>query len=87
MSEQTRIFKGSLGWILLSFIGFFVLPTMTLHYGITDSTSEEIYEAMGWTQFNLSWIRLVRYSLCQYFLIYFNIAGNTNKEKLNFLLL
>ncbi len=56
MSEQTRIFKGSLGWILLSFIGFFVLPTMTLHYGITDSTSEEIYEAMGWTQFNLSWI-------------------------------
>ncbi|WP_249962336.1 ABC transporter permease [Histophilus somni] len=56
MSEQTRIFKGSLGWILLSFIGFFVLPTMTLHYGITDSTSEEIYDAMGWTQFNLSWL-------------------------------
>lgn len=56
MSEQTRIFKGSLGWILLSFIGFFVLPTMTLHYGITDSTSEEIYDAMGWTKFNLSWI-------------------------------
>ncbi|WP_075321179.1 ABC transporter permease [Histophilus somni] len=56
MSEQTRIFKGSLGWILLSFIGFFVLPTMTLHYGITDSTSEEIYDAMGWTKFNLSWL-------------------------------
>ncbi|MDD0824188.1 iron ABC transporter permease [Mannheimia sp. AT1] len=55
MREQTQILKGNIIWIFLSFIGFIILPTMTLHYGITDSTADEIYAAMGWSKPNLSW--------------------------------
>lgn len=56
MKEQTQIFKSNLLWVLLSLIGFICLPTMTLHYGITDSTTDEIYNAMGWSTPNISWL-------------------------------
>lgn len=56
MRKQTHFFNGSAFWILCAVIGFFCLPSMALYYGIMESTSDELYAAMGWSGFNLSWI-------------------------------
>ena len=56
MRKQTHFFNGSAFWILCAVIGFFCLPSMALYYGIMESTSDELYTAMGWSGFNLSWI-------------------------------
>lgn len=56
MRKQTHFFNGSAFWILCAVIGFFCLPSMALYYGIIESTSDELYAAMGWSGFNLSWI-------------------------------
>ncbi|TCJ93954.1 iron(III) transport system permease protein [Volucribacter psittacicida] len=50
------IFNAHLFWIILALLGFIFLPSMALHYGFMESTSEEIYQAMGWSSFNLSWL-------------------------------
>lgn len=85
MSEQTQIFKSNLVWILLSFIGFIVLPTMTLHYGITDSTAEEIYEAMGWSKLNLSWIWFSSLLVVPILSYLFKNEGEQKQGKVEFL--
>ena len=54
MRKQTHFFNGSAFWILCAVIGFFCLPSMALYYGIMESTSDELYAAMGWSGFNLS---------------------------------
>ncbi|OOR99373.1 iron ABC transporter permease [Canicola haemoglobinophilus] len=56
MRKQIKLFNSSIFWILLALLGFACLPSNALYYGLFDSTTEEILEAMGWFQPNLSWI-------------------------------
>ncbi|MFZ7197960.1 ABC transporter permease [Avibacterium avium] len=55
MNKLAQMFNSSLFWILLALLGFICLPSMALYYGLAESTPDEIYEAMGWASFNLSW--------------------------------
>lgn len=55
MQKLVRMLNGSLFWILLALLGFICLPSTALYYGLVESTPDEIYEAMGWASFNLSW--------------------------------
>lgn len=56
MNKRVPVFDNSLFWILLAFLGFLCLPSTALHYGLTDSTPDEIFNAMGWSNLNLSWL-------------------------------
>ncbi len=42
-------------WVLFALLGFALLPSKALDYGLWDSTSDEMLEAMGWYNLNLSW--------------------------------
>lgn len=55
--EQKKIFSfnSSMLWVLLALLGFALLPSKALDYGLWESTSDELLEAMGWYNFNLSW--------------------------------
>ncbi|MDY4479526.1 MAG: iron ABC transporter permease [[Pasteurella] aerogenes] len=55
MRKQIQLFQSSFFWILLAIIGFACLPSNALYYGLFDSTSDEIWDAMGWSAPNLSW--------------------------------
>ena len=55
MRKQIQLFQSSFFWILLAAIGFACLPSNALYYGLFDSTSDEIWDAMGWSAPNLSW--------------------------------
>ncbi|OOF68247.1 ABC transporter permease [Rodentibacter caecimuris] len=55
MKTQVIFFSRNLFWILLAFLGFICLPSMALYYGLQESTADEIYSAMGWSSFNISW--------------------------------
>ncbi|XYU82298.1 ABC transporter permease [Pasteurella multocida] len=41
--------------MLFALLGFALLPSKALDYGLWDSTSDEMLEAMGWYNLNLSW--------------------------------
>ncbi|MBN6709910.1 iron ABC transporter permease [Haemophilus haemoglobinophilus] len=56
MRKQLPLFNSSIFWILLALVGFACLPSNALYYGLFDSTSDEILEAMGWIEPNLSWL-------------------------------
>ncbi len=43
-------------WIILALIAFLILPSKALDYGIFDSSSDEIFAAMGWSSANLAWL-------------------------------
>ncbi|MGK9175302.1 iron ABC transporter permease [Yokenella regensburgei] len=43
-------------WVLLGWLAFALLPSWSLDYGLTDSTSDEIFAAYGWSHFNVSWL-------------------------------
>lgn len=47
--------KFILFWLILPLIAFALLPAQALHYGLFNSTQEEILAAMGWSTANLSW--------------------------------
>ncbi|MGC6360040.1 ABC transporter permease [Bisgaard Taxon 45] len=55
--EQKKAFtlNTTLIWVLLALLGFALLPSKALDYGLWDSTSDEMLEAMGWYNLNLSW--------------------------------
>ncbi|MCK3658806.1 iron ABC transporter permease [Pasteurellaceae bacterium Pebbles2] len=55
MKKHTQIFNQSLFWIALAWLAFFCFPTSALYYGLKESTTDEILEAMGWANFNISW--------------------------------
>lgn len=42
-------------WIFSLLCAFVLLPSFSLDYGLFQSTSDEFYEAMGWSGYNLSW--------------------------------
>lgn len=50
------LFNTPLFWVLLALLGFCCLPSSALYYGIFESTSDEIWDAMGWSKPNISWI-------------------------------
>ncbi len=43
-------------WVLLGWLAFALLPSWSLDYGLTDSTSDEILAAYGWSHLNVSWL-------------------------------
>ena len=43
-------------WVLLGWLAFALLPSWSLDYGLMESTSEEILEAYGWSNVNVSWL-------------------------------
>ncbi|WP_130835284.1 ABC transporter permease [[Erwinia] mediterraneensis] len=43
-------------WVLLGWLGFALLPSWSLDYSLLESTREEIIDAYGWSQFNISWL-------------------------------
>lgn len=52
---QNFSFSRPLVWILIGLLGFTLLPSRALDYGLFDSTTDEIWQAMGWSSFNISW--------------------------------
>ncbi|MGV6988928.1 ABC transporter permease [Testudinibacter sp. P80/BLE/0925] len=54
--KKQQIFNSNMFWVALAMLGFILLPTMALDYGIMESTSDEIFSAMGWSTPNLSWV-------------------------------
>ncbi|HDR1039635.1 TPA: iron ABC transporter permease [Pasteurella multocida] len=53
--KNTFTFSTPLIWVLFALLGFALLPSKALDYGLWDSTSDEMLEAMGWYNLNLSW--------------------------------
>ncbi|HHE3575958.1 iron ABC transporter permease [Pasteurella multocida] len=53
--KNTFTFSTPLICVLFALLGFALLPSKALDYGLWDSTSDEMLEAMGWYNLNLSW--------------------------------
>ncbi|HDR1092418.1 TPA: iron ABC transporter permease [Pasteurella multocida] len=53
--KNTFTFSTPLIRVLFALLGFALLPSKALDYGLWDSTSDEMLEAMGWYNLNLSW--------------------------------
>ncbi|MBA5761495.1 iron ABC transporter permease [Vibrio sp. 404] len=43
-------------WVVSLVVAFILLPVFALDYGLLDSTSDEFRAAMGWSNFNISWL-------------------------------
>ena len=54
--QNISFFNRPLFWIILAFIGFALLPSKALDYGLFESTSDELMDAMGWSSVNLTWL-------------------------------
>lgn len=52
---SVSFFTRPLFWVLFALLGFLMLPSKALDYGLFESTSDEIWQAMGWSSTNLSW--------------------------------
>ena len=55
-SAKLSITNSTIFWLILTLIAFVILPSKALDYGLLESSSDEFYEAMGWSSVNLSWI-------------------------------
>lgn len=53
---SVSFFTRPLFWVLFALLGFLILPSKALDYGLFESTSDEIWQAMGWSSTNLSWV-------------------------------
>lgn len=51
----TSFFSRPPFWVLLALLAFGVLPSQALDYGLFDSSTDEILQAMGWSSLNLTW--------------------------------
>lgn len=65
--------------VMLAIVGWAILPVRALDYGLFESTRKEILNAMGWINFNLSWIWLA--SLGLYFLPQKALPKSLNRQK------
>lgn len=54
--QNISFFNRPLFWIILAFVGFALLPSKALDYGLFESTSDELMDAMGWSSINLTWL-------------------------------
>ncbi|MGY4677333.1 ABC transporter permease [Pasteurella sp. P03HT] len=81
--EQKKLFSfhSPLLWVLLALLGFALLPSKALDYGLWDSTSDELIEAMGWYNINLSWAWFLP-MLAFPFLTFFAPQSNTQRAKI-----
>ncbi|HDV7284022.1 ABC transporter permease [Mannheimia glucosida] len=52
---QNFSFSRPLVWVLIGLLGFLLLPSKALDYGLFDSTSDELLAAMGWSSINITW--------------------------------
>lgn len=52
---STMISKTSF-WVIIAFIAFLILPSKALNYGILDSKADELFQAMGWSSINISFL-------------------------------
>lgn len=52
---QNFSFSRPLVWVLIGLLGFLLLPSKALDYGLFDSTSDELLAAMGWASLNITW--------------------------------
>lgn len=43
-------------WVTIALLGFIFLPTTALDYGLFESTADELWQAMGWSSLNLTWV-------------------------------
>ncbi|QLB21450.1 iron ABC transporter permease [Vespertiliibacter pulmonis] len=51
----TSFFSRPTFWVCLALVAFGVLPTQALDYGLFDSSRDEIFNAMGWASFSITW--------------------------------
>ena len=54
--QNISFFNRPLFWIILAFVGFALLPSKALDYGLFESTSDELMDAMSWSSVNLTWL-------------------------------
>ena len=54
--QNISFFNRPLFWIILAFVAFALLPSKALDYGLFESTSDELMDAMGWSSVNLTWL-------------------------------
>ncbi|HGO5854990.1 TPA: ABC transporter permease [Mannheimia haemolytica] len=52
---QNFSFSRPLVWVLIGLLGFLLLPSKALDYGLFDSTSDELLAAMGWSSLSITW--------------------------------
>lgn len=52
---QSFSFSRPLVWVVIGLLGFLLLPTKALDYGLFDSTKDELFNAMGWSNLNITW--------------------------------
>lgn len=57
--QNISFFNRPLFWIILAFVAFALLPSKALDYGLFESTSDELMDAMGWSSINLTWLWFV----------------------------
>lgn len=50
-------------WVIFAFLGFIFLPSRALDYGIFQSTGDEIWDSMGWSSLNISWLWFIPLTL------------------------
>lgn len=55
-SDTKKKFDPIFFWIIFAWFGFILLPSWSLDYGLLDSTSDELLQAYGWYDLNISWL-------------------------------
>ncbi|MFV0447008.1 MAG: ABC transporter permease [Vibrio sp.] len=55
-SSHERHIDAVFYWLGAMVFSFILLPSFALDYGVFESTSDEFYAAMGWSEPNISWL-------------------------------
>ncbi|EKO3476337.1 ABC transporter permease [Vibrio fluvialis] len=55
-TSQPRRIDAVFYWLGVMVFSFILLPSFALDYGLFESTSDEFYDAMGWSSVNISWL-------------------------------
>lgn len=81
--RQNKLFtcNPALLWMLFAWLGFILLPSKALDYGLLDSTSDELFEAMGWSTLNLSWLWFLPMLLFPLFSLLFPQQGTDSQTR------
>lgn len=69
-AEKISLLQRPIFWIGLALLGFLLLPSQALDYGLWESTADEYYEAMGWHSWNMTplwFLPLLGYALISKF--------------------
>ena len=60
-ANKRPIIQSANFWIILAVIAFLLLPSHALDYGLFESTSDEYYDAMGWSSLNITVLWFYRF--------------------------